>query len=234
MNLDKETLAFNVFRNLHGDLPPGEKSESPDFLINLDNKIIGVELTELMEEDSGPSSLAAKYSLEDKIAKSSRIKFDLASNKRIMANLHIRDNLSLPSNKIHSISKEIADLITRTTENYPNTLSYNYEINENLPKEILAIYFDIAPFMTESHFSVMRGKWTGSFNINDLNRAIEKKDKNIPKYRKKADSIYLVIIEGFAPNSWFGPFIKTGTYIKNSFDKIFLLKIMSRELFQIK
>lgn len=234
MNSDKEEFAFKIFRELLGNLPLAEKSESPDFIINLDGKRIGIELTELMEENSGQSSLAAKYSLEDKIAKSARIKFDLRSDKRIMANLQIIDNLRLSSNKIDNVAGEIAEILFKTTKNFPNVLSHDHEITENLPKDILNIYFGITPFMTESQFSVMRGKWTGSFDLNDLNRVIDKKDKNISAYKKKVDQLYLLIIEGFVPNSWYGPFTMTGSTTKNSFDKIFLLKIMSRQLFEIK
>ncbi|MGA2407164.1 MAG: hypothetical protein ABSF81_10495 [Bacteroidales bacterium] len=234
MNSYNEEFAFKIFRELHGNLPDGEKSESPDFIINLDCKRIGIELTELMEEDPGPLSLAAKYSLEDKISKSAQRQFDNRSDKRIMVNLQIVQKLNLSSHKINHLGSEIAQILIKATKDYPNVLSHHHEINENLPKEILNIYFDITPFMTESHFSVIRGKWTDSFNLNDLNRIIIKKDKYALNYRLKVDKLYLLIIEGFAPNSWYGPFTMTGSIIENNFDKIFLLKIMSRQLYEIK
>lgn len=187
-----------------------------------------------MEEDSGSLSLAAKYSLEDKISQSAQRQFDISSDRRIMANLQIVEKLNLSSHKVNLLGSVIADILIKATKDSPNVLSHNHEINENLPKEILNIYFDIIHFMTESHFSVMRGKWTGSFNLNDLNRVIIKKDKYTLYYKKNFDQLYLLIIEGFAPNSWYGPFIKTGSAIENNFDKIFLLKIMSRQLYEIK
>lgn len=234
MNTYNEEFAFKLFRELHGNLPDGEKSESPDFIINLDGKMIGIELTELMEEDSGPLSLAAKYSLEEKIAKSAQRQFDNRSDKRIMVNLQIVEKLNLPSYKITHLASEIAQILINTTKDFPDVLSNNHEIIENLPNEILNIYFDITPFLTESHFTVMRGKWTGSFNINDLVRLIIKKNKYTLDYRRKVDLLYLLIIEGFAPKSWYGSFMMTGSAIENDFDKVFLLKIMSRQLYKIK
>lgn len=234
MDLNKEIFAFNLFRELYGQLPPGEKSERPDFIISKDGSKIGIELTELMDEEYGGSSLAAKYSSEDKIVKLSRINFDLLTNKRIFANLHFRDKLKIKSNRKEQISREIATILVNTTNNYPNVLIHNLEINDNLPNELLNIYFDIAPFLEDSHFMAMRGKWTGPFNINELNRIVEKKDKNLFAYKTRTDQVYLVIIEGFIPNSMYGEFLNSGTLIKNGFDKVFLLRIMSKKLFEIK
>jgi hypothetical protein len=234
MNSADEEFAFKIFLELHGELPTGEKSVCPDFVINHNGKKIGVELIELMENISQPFSSAAKYSLEDKIAKSDQRQFDLISNKKLMVNLQIVENLNLPQHKINYLASQIVDILTNTINDKPYVLSHNLEIIENLPKQIVNIYYDITPFLTESHFSVMRSKWTGSFNLNDLNRSIGKKENNVKTYRKNVDLIYLLIIEGFTFSSYLGPFEKKGNIINNSFDKIFLLKVMSRELFEIK
>jgi len=234
MNSKEEAFAFKIFIELHGKLSNGEKSESPDFFINQDGKKIGVELTELMEKSDMPIPSSAKYSLEDKIAKSAQRQFDLVSNKKLMVNLQIVDNLKLPLNKVNHLASQIVEVLLKTIKDSPNVLTHNLEITESLPNGILNIYYDITPFLHESLFSVMRGKWTGSFTMNDLNRAISKKETYISLYRKKVDLVYLLIIEGFSFSSYLGPFEMIGSIISNGFDKIYLLKVMSRQLFEIK
>jgi hypothetical protein len=234
MNSTDEEFAFKIFLELNGKLPTGEKSECPDFIINLNGKKIGIELTELMEDVVSPFSTAAKYALEDKIAKSAQQKYDLKSNKRIIAHLQIVENLNLPKHKIEMLGNQISEILIKTTKDSPYILSHHHEIIDDLPNGILGIYYDMTTFMPESHFSVWRGKWTGSFDINHLNIAISKKENNIKAYRRNVDQIYLLIIEGFSFSSYLGPFEFKGTTIDNSFDKIFLLQVMSRLLFNIK
>ena len=179
-------------------------------------------------------SPAAKYALEDKIAKSAQQKYDLKSNKRIIAHLQIVENLNLPKHKIEMLGNQISEILIKTTKDSPYILSHHHEIIDDLPNGILGIYYDMTTFMPESHFSVWRGKWTGSFDINHLNIAISKKENNIKAYRRNVDQIYLLIIEGFSFRSYLGPFEFKGTTSDNSFDKIFLLQVMSRLLFNIK
>jgi len=234
MNAEEESFAFKIFLEHHGKLSNGEKSESPDFIINQDGKKIGVELIELMEKPDMPIPTSAKYSLEDKIAKSAQRQFDLVSNRQLMVNLQIVENLRLSLSKVDHLASQIVEVLLKSTKDSPNVLTHNLEITENLPNGILNIYYDITPFLTESLFSVMRGKWTGSFTLNDLNRAINKKETYISLYRRKVDLIYLLIIEGFSFSSHLGSFEKIGSIAANGFDKIFLLKVMSRQLFEIK
>jgi hypothetical protein len=234
MNPVDEEFAFKIFLELNGELPLGEKSECPDFIINLNGEKIGIELTELMEDVASTFSTPARYALEDKIAKSAQLKYDLISNKRIIAHLQIVENLKLPKHKIEVLGNQISEILLQTTKDSPYILSHHHEIIDDLPNGILGIYYDMTPFMPESHFSVWRGKWTGSFDINHLNKTITKKENNINAYRRNVDQIYLLIIEGFSFSSYLGPFEFKGTTIDNSFDKIFLLQVMSRQLYNIK
>ena len=234
MNSDQEEFAFKLFLELHGNLPSGEKSESPDFIIHIDGKRIGIEITELMEETKLSISSAAKYSIEDKIAKSAQRQYDNISDKRLNVNLQIANNLNISKNRVDHLSRLISEILRDEIKDFPYAITHNLEINADLPEEILGIYYDVYPFLDESHFSVMRGKWTGSFNIIDLNRAIRKKECYTPLYKSKTDLVYLLILEGLSFSSYLGPFEMIGTIVDNSFDKIFLLKILSRQLFEIK
>lgn len=234
MNVEDEKFVFNIFLELYGKLPPGEKSERPDFVINLNGKKIGVELIELMEQKVQTYSSAAKYSLEDKIAKSAQIQYDSLSGKKVLAHLRFADNLKLPLREVDTLAATIAKAILNSVKDLPYVLSHNQEIQDDLPKGVSGIYYDIAPFMPESHFSIWRGKWTGSFNIDFLNKVINKKEKNISSYRKNLDQIYLLIIEGFNFSGYLGQFEFKGSLTENNFDKIFLLQIMSRQLHEIK
>ena len=50
MDINKEKFAFELFLELYDKLPPGIKTECPDFIINQNSTKIGVELIELMED----------------------------------------------------------------------------------------------------------------------------------------------------------------------------------------
>jgi hypothetical protein len=235
MNIEEEKIAFKIFLELFGKLPPGEKSERPDFIIYHNSKKIGVELTELMEEKVKTYSSAAQYSLEDKIAKSAQVKYDSISERKIAAHLRFVENFNLALKDVDTFAAKIAKLIYENVKELPYVLRPNYEILDDLPKQISGVYFDIAPFMIESHFSVWRGKWGNlSFNIDFLNKSINKKERSINQYLKNVDQIYLLIIEGYHFSGYLGQFEFKGSLAENHFDKIFLLQIMSRQIHVIK
>ena len=129
MNTDQEKFAFEIFLELHGKLPTGVKTEAPDFTIKHDGKKIGVELIELLEPAYQKTSSAAKYSLEDKIAKSAQRQYDLISDKKLMVNLQIVENLDFPLSKIDSLSSQISDTLLNVIKDKPYCLSHNFEIN---------------------------------------------------------------------------------------------------------
>ena len=86
MNPTDELFAFKIFLELHGKLSTGKKSESPDFIINLNGNNIGIELTELMEDVVSPFSTAARYALEDAKLKAQEI--DLIIVATISPDMH--------------------------------------------------------------------------------------------------------------------------------------------------
>jgi hypothetical protein len=235
MDIDQEKFAFALFFKLYEKLSRGIKTEGPDFLINHNGIIIGVEHVELMEESKkNEIAFHAKYSLEDKVVRFAKADFDKQNNKRIVANIQFQDNLKLNSKRIKELALEISNRIQISAMDFPNIIYHKLEITDNLPVEVLHIYFDIAPYLDKSIFQAMRSKWVGKFNLNDLNRLISMKEKNISVYLKKVDKIYLLITEGFIPNSWIGDFENNGALINNRFDKIFLLKVMSHTLYELK
>jgi hypothetical protein len=235
MDLDKEKFAFALFYELYNNLAKGIKTEGPDFIINQNGIRIGVEHVDFMEESKeNEISVPVKYSLEDKVVRYSNEDFDKHSDKRIVANIQFQDDLKLRSKRIKELALEISNRIQITVKDFPNIIYHKLEVTDNLPAGVLHIYFDIAPYLDKSIFQAMRSKWIGKFNLNDLNRLISKKEKNIPNYLNKVNQIYLLITEGFIPNSWIGDFENNGVMINNRFDKIFLLKVMSHNLYELK
>jgi hypothetical protein len=234
MSLDKELFAYQIFNQLYGKLPCGKKSESPDFIIYNDNQRIGIELTELIEKQNQKNSLVSRYALEDKIARLAKAIFDNASLKRVMVNIAFQDRLIVPAKRVKPLAHELVSILIKKTEDPSIANSINLEILEDLPNEISSIYFDIAKFLDESIFNAMRSKWVGDFDINELNRPLEKKEKYIKSYKQNTDKIYLLITEGFVPNSWYGRFVENGKLNDTKFDKVFFLRLLSRQLYEIK
>lgn len=148
MNREEEKLAFNKFLIAIGNLPNGEKSESPDYIIKTDKSKIGVELTELIFEKINGISIAELYSLEDSIVKLVRGDFDTKSNIKIWATISFQDNLSVNGKEKIMLAEEISSVILNTLKKDQYEDLKNIEIIENLPKGVRGIYFDIVSFFT--------------------------------------------------------------------------------------
>lgn len=230
----KEIIGFNKFRELYKILPEGSESESPDFIVVADTKRIGIELIELINEGNDKFSPAQRYSLEDRIVSKARMEFQKYSNKRVWAVIEFEINLSLSKLRSQKLACEIAESVYKNTRNLPDDrILYNGEIYEGLPPEIRFISFDIIPEMEGIEWMPMRSKLAEPLESYHLNRAVTKKEKRIPEYKKKVDEIYLLIMEGFLPKSWYWDH-KDLSIDSTEFDKVFLLRLMRNELIVLK
>ncbi len=136
--------------------------------------------------------------------------------------------------RVKELGQQIAQLLYIETLHLPdNELLYNREVGGILPVELSSISFDVAPFLEELIWQPLRQKFIENLEAKHLNRTIEKKEKLIEAYKTKADKIFLLMTEGFIPKSWYGDF-KDRQIKECQFDKVFLLRIMTNELIELK
>lgn len=234
MNFDKEKYAFEKFLELYKKLPMGQKSESPDFLIKTDNGTVGVELIEIINEQTKEYTPDQIYSIEDKVTEYAKTEFEKLTKKKLLVSIGFHDNLKMNNRRVKELGQQIAHLLYKQTLHLPdNELFYSGEIKGILPTELSLISFDIVPFLDELIWQPIRQKFIEYLEAKHLNKAIEKKEKLIAAYKTKADKVFLLMTEGFLPRSWYGDF-KDRQIQDSQFDKVFLLRIMTNELIELK
>jgi hypothetical protein len=234
MKHEEEKYSFEKFRELHGNLPPGRKSETPDFLIVAGNETIGVEFTEVTNESSNVFSPAAKYALEDRIIRHAKAGMQKLRNIMLFVTIRFRDGLIINAKRVKKLGEEISQVVYERTLHLSEIEPLEHQvIVEDLPDELDLISFDVAPCLDEPEWHAIRQKGIEHLDIERIDRVISRKEEVVMTCRTKADRVYLVIVDGLGPRSWYHDFLQ-GQIRETSFDKVFLLRIMVNQLVELK
>jgi len=236
----REIIFFEQFVELWTDYPSNadfEKTETPDFIIHPKNsKKIGVEITELINSKRPHEKfqITKKFSLENKIVKTS---FDLYTKScaiPIGVRMSFLKNFECRNHEITKMGKELSDIIVKEVEKFDLSRMSKFEKRDGLPKQITCISGIFFPEISETLWYATQGGFLPNIDNRELIKLILKKEILIPKYKLKVDQIYLLIIEGNPPISWFYKFVDwRSNNLYTSFDKIFLLRRQEHKLYEL-
>jgi hypothetical protein len=181
--------------------------ESPDFLIDLEGRTVGIELTELFIRNNKPEaypkpseeSLLKKIeSSADRIMSRAREIYFSASNIPVLSTVVISDRITLDKKKGDQIAKLIADQIQRMSlQNSQNVKwrSLDEEDKEHpLFESVYFIHTERVPELRFAHWTVVKAGLVATLTPEYLQAEIDKKAKKINTYRKKAEEIWLLIV----------------------------------------
>lgn len=192
--------------------------ESPDFLIDFENKIVGVEHQILIDD----SKKAYEGFLENVFRQAETELRKDSSIPNILINCWLHDNIRYTINQKNSLILLTIDLIR----------SY-IEFGELRNNTIIERMYS----MPHDRFSLCPnfGAWfQESLSINPLERAIREKEKKLPMYREKADEVWMLIVIGGTGASSFETLENESYQITSDFDRIYLLEDFNNNLYQLK
>jgi hypothetical protein len=229
---------YDRFLALHDEFPKKEpeKSEAPDFLIKIDKKVIGVEITQIHNEpNKGEFLPAQKHALEDKIlSKAQKLFFD-RNQIHLHVSFHFIDHFQLSGKQVETLIIQICKVIEEKIKGEGLNHNFSFSIIDGLPQELVVINGDYFPNITDTIWYSAKGIWLPNLSKQQIITIINKKEKEIITYKKKASALILLIVEGVIPNSWFDKVDKPeASEIESEFEKIFILRYLSNKLIEIK
>lgn len=233
-----EEQEFEIFKRVnekHWQFQNWNKSESPDFLVSYDDKVIGIEISEVIKKNIG-ELIASKLSLEDQLASIITDQLNKSSmDLNLSGMIDFKTEISISSNQkeyfCHRVSSAI---ISHSKSLIKESWSINHCIEHYIPEEINWISYDCYPFMDESRFYATRGKTQEFLKEEDVIETVLKKEAKYQQYLRKCDEVYLLLIEGLIPASWIGKLKKPINYLHSSFDKVYLFHSADSELIELK
>jgi hypothetical protein len=180
--------------------------ESPDFLIELEGRKVGIELTELFKRSNRSEAhpqlkdkplLQAVESITDLIvSKARKIYFD-AGNPPVQSTILFSDQLTADKKKADQIAELIAGLIQSMSLQDSEEVSWGLsedEYGHPLSELVDTIHTYRVPECRFAHWTVGRPGLVAPLTPKHLQEVIGEKAKRLDAYKKHAKEIWLLIV----------------------------------------
>jgi hypothetical protein len=198
MNKELETIHVQGFKSSYRNFPEGEliPCEKPDFLIERDKGILGIEHKQIFKdaEDHG-SSLQAQESLRSKLIKQVKKKYVDLGGEPISVYFTFNFHETIDAKQLFKISENISKLLL-PVDLEPNELKqidlYNNESEYLNVLNSILLHKRIG--LNEPNFSPLSMGWTKELRPQRIINEIKSKEEKIDDYRKKCDEIWLLIV----------------------------------------
>lgn len=217
-----------------GEISLIKEQEAPDFIVNLDERKIGVELTEIFQDSHlGVSKMKQESSdnnrfTEDLIA---LIQPDIPFT--FLIEIYFNKNFPIKKSKKQEILKELQGICVNAMIDLPNNKHLELDnYYDNLPNEIEEVNVYRYDGMEESIDSRPEGGPVSPLRIDHLKTILTNKESKLSFYGV-CDQQWLLIREG---NYFSGSFsnVEIDFKIDSPFDKIFLFRTKTREIIELK
>jgi hypothetical protein len=228
MDKAEEQALLNKFRLNYVNFPKGkiEPTESPDFII-YGSKKIGIEVTQIFQDQDSPkgSKLRRMESYQRKLL------VDIVEVLREREFPICLVDISLNSKKFavtlrpKTVAMKCADEIAKQIsfkkefEHRPITIN-NYG---QLPDLVLDIGIWFSSTLTDFEYVESSGGIGMTLTNEKLQFVLDKKEKLLKNY-KECDEYWLVIKEGSSSADYFPKIDIDNSYIRTSFQKVFLIR----------
>ncbi len=241
----REWAIIQTFRSYCPDFPIGEleKSEAPDFLLRTDNRLYGIELTELKyEREDKEFNLRAHEDFLSQLMQDAQALFESKNDSKLVVDVHFSNELndtvsSLDDDVRNIIRQDFAETIVKLVEeNIPEATGIQYKIDRtskygfhNLPNKIECI-----------NIKNVTGRWYDGLwyaaistkikplSVASVSQRLIAKEGKLRKYNPECDEQWLVIIQNsFLMSSSYNPLTAnealSHTY-HSTFDKVFVFE----------
>jgi hypothetical protein len=230
---------FNLLNILYPILPKGKLSrpEPPDFLIQNESETIAIEITQIHNEKEPNEKFppAQKHATENSILKTAEYLFSHNSGLPLYVRFHFSENLLLNLKQREILAERICQLVEVETRDQVLSERFSFSVSKNLPDELIYVDGDYFPNVTDSCWYSAKGSFLPNLTKREILNVIRKKEKKMGNYIARVDKAILVIAEGEIPNSCFN---EIETFEKDElitkFDKVFIIRGISKQLIEIK
>lgn len=208
-----------------------DNSETPDFEVNINKRLISVEHTRLINP-----SLQQVEQYRDKIINLAKKRFEEKYSDKLYV-LITFNNIVLEGGRIAE-QRYIDEVYNLIEEIYLNNKHYEFKIHSKRIKERVSNVIEsfsvdnIQSFSHWQHFGAYRVDW---IDMDWLKGIIKKKELNISKYSKRYDENWLLLVSDFGTKASANrtDFIDFSV-IDSKFDKIYIHSYMADEVTIIK
>lgn len=253
---EREQFQLKAFKECFGEISAAEISildnDPPDGVIRINGKNISVELTQIFwDSDTNGLNKKAQESLADIIMDLAERKYTKLGMTPVQVNVSFIDKYGLDKygnpNRLNSSDKErLSDyIVAKVIEYIPleeNELfevpMYNANYERILDPKIESIYITQYSCLTENCWSADGGGTIPPITVDKICNAIDKKNKDLYRYKAVYNESWLVVIEDWTGISGYFSFLNSEELrkekFKSPFNRIFILRGKRREVIELQ
>ena len=219
----------------HTEITAGE---SPDFLVEGAQGVVGVELTELHRlVPQGVTPGQAKEALRERVVARAKELFDASNSEPLYVSALFNESTPITRSGVEPLAAKIAELLRSNCpapgEQYEE--GYDWENRARVPEEVHRLAAYNVPNSSRSLFCAPGATWVGTLRAADLQRVLDAKERKTAAYRSDGKETWLVIVHDTnRMSTWFdtdsplpaGPFV-------SSFDRVFVFNLFSNKLTEL-
>lgn len=237
-----EIISVELFRFLlKDDFPSGklQKSESPDFILNISTrKSIGIEVIRLMDDDrSSHQYFPARYEkIKLELLQMVKLKVEEKCQARFHASFHFHPHLNENLN-IDVESESLASLVIKNIEGQNLKQAFQYFSHFNFKDKLLSslsIFYH--PEINTAEWELSDAYLLSELSPDIIESAIRDKEEKLYLYmRNRLEEYWLLIVMEINFNliSWNLQNQIENWKFRSRFNKVFLLARMSGKVFEL-
>lgn len=200
-------LVESFFRNANLQAEIIETREAPDFIIRVDGKLVGLEITELFVSNTpGGGSLQARESISSQIAAKAQHLYQAAHGTPVHLSMCFYPGANLRDINRNKAAQAICDFVLALNIAPSEHINWSPEDYEDpltqLPEQVAYIHALGVPSFDMAHWGVARAGWVAPLEEESLQQSIDEKTKRIATYRSViATNWLLVVADAMKPSS---------------------------------
>jgi hypothetical protein len=237
-----EVLLMEYFRASYGEFPKGKvlPTESPDFLVKMKNAHqLGIELTRLNPANAMPATEAYKREVlfREELISGMKELFERSSELKLFVKILFSEKAGISPEREISVRAQVVNLIREGIK----TKNTKHFFNLSIPKSQLPI--GIKDVLIVYHPGLETSVWERSNNLgvsnnvlDDIRKAIHKKDEKLKLYRKQHLNYYWLLITTDRLRGIKGFNLQNkiqNSHFHSSFQHVFLFDLIKTKIYEL-
>lgn len=237
-----EVLIINYFRESYSDFPKGKivPTESPDFTISMKNyHILGIELTRLNPGNAEAlnDTEIAENRFREQIIEKSKALFEHGLELKLFVKFLFSEELKIqPENELMVVVQTV-NAIRNAIQSQNENSFFKLSISRNqLPEGMEEILVVHDPGMETSIWELSNNLGISTDVVDDLRKAIYKKDEKLRLYQKNHLNYYWLLITTDrlrSTKSFNLPNKIMNHKFESRFQQVFLFDLMKSDIYQL-
>ncbi len=235
----RERSQFERFRQVCTALPVGriENSEEPDFLVHSDERILGVEVTELYRPpEAGKQPLQEAESLQTRIVDQAQSIYEANGGPPLYVSVVFGFYERFNKKDVMALASRLAKFISSLSINEGDRLQLeNMYEDRNYPEEITMLFIDRSPGHKQALWHPFGAVMVPGCAPKEIQARVDAKNKLCDVYRKKCQEIWLlIVVDGFSLSTLIDlPDETLNHTYESQFDRIFLFENFRLKPFEL-